>query len=225
MTRYFTDTQTMKPILFASLAALAVLAGCSAPDAPNEANFRAALEKQLEAHGDLCIGRHRWPVDVPDLPVAGTLRDGIQMPALEHAGLVAHTRAEMTLRHQNGETETVKALRYDLTDKGRGFVNAHPKTAAKGADTAEPDLCYGHVRVNKVTGWDTPKASGSGSDDKPAHATATVRYTYMLDPAPWASDAAVQGAFPVLARVVRGSGTMALTQQLVATSGGWQPMQ
>jgi hypothetical protein len=222
MTPYSIDTKTMKPILFATIAALAMLAGCSAPDAPNEANFRAALEKQLEAHGDLCIGRHSWPVDVPDLPVAGTLRDGIQMPALEHAGLVAHTSAEMTLRHQNGETETVKALRYDLTDKGRGFVNAHPGTAAKGTDTAEPDLCYGHVRVNKVTGWDTPKASGVG--DKAAHATTTVRYTYMLDPAPWASDAAVQGAFPVLARVVRGSGTMELTQQLVATSGGWQPM-
>lgn len=221
MTPYSIDTQTMKPILFASAAALALLAGCSAPDAPNEANFRAALEKQLDAHGDLCIGRHSWPVDVPDLPVAGQLRDGIQMPALEHAGLVAHTSAEMTLRHQNGETETVKALRYDLTDKGRGFVNAHPRTAAKGADTAEPDLCYGHVRVNKVTGWDMPKTGGG---DKPARATATVRYTYMLDPAPWASDAAVQGAFPVLARVVRGSGTMELTQQLVATGGGWQPL-
>ncbi len=66
MTRYSNDPQTMKPILFATVAVLALLAGCSAPDAPNEANFRAALEKQLEAHGDLCIGRHSWPVDVPD---------------------------------------------------------------------------------------------------------------------------------------------------------------
>ncbi len=77
--------------------------------------------------------------------------------------------------------------------------------------------------MNKVTGWDTPKTSGGG--DKAPRQTATVRYTYMLDPAPWASDAAVQGAFPVLARVVRGSGTMELTQQLVATGGGWQPMR
>ncbi|RZT42467.1 hypothetical protein [Cupriavidus agavae] len=196
---------------------IALLAGCGHPDAATEANFRAGLEQQLAAHGDLCIGRHEWPVDVPDLPVAAQMRDGIQMPALEHAGLVAHVPAEMTLKHQDGSSETVKALRYGLTDKGRSFVNAHPKTAAHGAGET-PDLCYGHVRLARVTGWDKPQAAR----DNAGRPVTTVRYTYTLDAAPWAGDARVQQAFPVLARVVKGSGTMELAQTMVATSGGWR---
>lgn len=196
------------------------LAGCNRPDTASEANFSAALDKHLQAHGDLCIGRHQWPVDVPDLPVAAQMRDGIQMPALEHAGLVSHTSAEMTLHHQDGSDERVKALRYDLTDKGRQYVNAAPHTAAHGADASQPDLCYGRVRLSKVTGWDTP----SKTDDQPARLTTVVRYTYTLEPAPWAADAAVQGAYPVLARVVKGSGKLELKQEMVATGGGWQPL-
>lgn len=111
----------MKPTLCAAMliSLMLALAGCKQPDAANETNFTAALEQHFDTHGDLCIGRHAWPVDVPDLPVAARLRDCIQMLALEHAGLVAHVNAEMKLRHQNGEEETVKALRYDLTGKGR----------------------------------------------------------------------------------------------------------
>lgn len=207
-------------ILFAPILMAVLLAGCNQPDAASEANFRTALDKHLEARGDLCIGRHSWPVDVPDLPIAGQLRDGIQMPALEHAGLVAHVNAEMTLRHQDGSSETVKALRYDLTRKGRQFVKAHPQTAAHGTDAAQPDLCYGHVRLAKVTGWDKPHKT----DNSPAQLATTVRYTYTIDAAPWAYDAAVQGAFPVLARVIKGNNSMMLTQAMVATGGGWQPL-
>ena len=213
----------MKPILTSIMLAAAatlLLAGCNTPDAANEANFRAALDKHLQSHGDLCIGRHKWPVDVPDLPVSAQLRDGIQMPALEHAGLVSHVQAEMTLHHQNGSDELVKALRYDLTEKGRQFVNANPRTAARMAEASQPDLCYGHVRLAKVIGWDKPH----NTDDKPARLTTTVRYTYTLEPAPWAKDAMVQGAFPVLARVMRGSGSLELKQQMVAAAGGWQPL-
>jgi hypothetical protein len=142
------------------------------------------------------------------------------MPALEHAGLVAHVNAEMKLHHQTGEDETVKALRYDLTDKGRQFVNAHPATAARGADASQPDLCYGHVRLGKISGWDKPRKS----DDQPARAITTVHYTYTLEPAPWARDPAVQGAFPMLAHVVKGSGKMELTQDMVVADGGWRPL-
>lgn len=220
-TRYV--NQVMKPILLTAALTAAtslLLAGCTRPDAATEANFSAALDKHLTAHGDLCIGRHQWPVDVPDLPVAAQMRDGIQMPALEHAGLVSHVGAEMTLHHQNGEDEKVRALRYDLTDKGRQFVNASPHTAAHGAGASQPDLCYGRVRLAKVTGWDTPQKSA----ETPVRLTTTVRYTYTLEPAPWAGDASVQGAFPVLARVVKGSGKLELKQAMVATGGGWEPL-
>ncbi|WP_152602760.1 hypothetical protein [Caballeronia sordidicola] len=212
----------MKPILSAPMLAtvMLALAGCDHPDAANEVNFRAALDKHLEAHGDLCIGRHIWPVDVPDVPVAGRLRDGIQMPALERAGLVAHVNAEMKLHHRDGTDETVKALRYNLTDKGRQFLNAQPRTAGRNSDAAQPDLCYGHVHLAKIAGWDKPHKS----EDSPEHLVATVRYTYTLEPAPWARDPAVQGAFPILARVVKGSGSTELTQVLVAGGDGWQPL-
>lgn len=210
----------MKPIVLTTLMAALTLAGCHRPDAANEANFSAALEKHLDAHGDLCIGRHTWPVDVPDVPDAGHLRDGIQMPALEHAGLVEHVDAGMKVRRRDGSEEVVKALRYDLSAKGKALFNAHPQTAARGADAAQPDLCYGHVRLAKIAGWDTPHKS----EDDPAHLVTTVRYTYTLDPASWARDAVVQGAFPVLAHVVKGSGSVELKQTLVATDDGWRPL-
>ncbi|CAG9226678.1 conserved hypothetical protein [Paraburkholderia tropica] len=212
----------MKTVFLTTMIAAATLAlgGCHSRDAANQANFSAALEQHFEAHGDLCIGRHSWPVDVPDVPAAGRLRDGIQMPALEHAGLVEHVDAEMKLHRRDGADETVKARRYDLTAKGKALFNAHPHTAARGADAAQPDLCYGHVRLAKVAGWDAPHKS----EDDPAHLVTTVRYTYTLDPAPWARDAAVQGAFPVLARVVNGSGSLELKQMLVAGDDGWHPL-
>jgi hypothetical protein len=212
----------MKPLFIITLIATATLAlgGCNRPGDANEANLSAALEKHFEAHGDLCIGRHSWPVDVPDVPAAGQLRDGIQMPALEHAGLVDHVDAEMKMPRRDGADETVKARRYELTAKGKALFNAHPHTAARGADAAQPDLCYGHVRLNKIAGWDAPHKS----EDDPAHLVTTVRYTYTLDPAPWARDTAVQGAFPVLARVVKGSGALELKQMLVAADDGWHPL-
>lgn len=206
----------------ASGALLALMLGGCQTNAANDTNFTAALQKHFEAHGDLCIGRHAWPVDVPDLPMASGLRDGIQMPALEHAGLVAHVPAEMTWPHRDGTSETVKALRYDLTDKGRTFVKAHPMTAARvpaagATSTTDSDVCYGTIRLGKVVDWEKPhKADGDAGKE-----ATTVRYTYMFDAAPWTADPLVQKAYPVLATVVKGSGSMVLSQDMVQTDSGW----
>jgi hypothetical protein len=202
--------------------ALALTLGGCQENAATQANFTTALQKHFEGHGDLCIGRHAWPVDVPDLPMASGLRDGIQMPALEHAGLVAHVSAEMTQPHRDGTSETVKALRYDLTDKGRAFVKAHPLTAARvpaagAASVADADVCYGTIKLEKVMDWTPPtKADGDA-----ARQTTVVRYTYTFDAAPWTADRVVQKAFPVLASVVHGSGSMVLSQDMVQTDSGW----
>ncbi|WP_420997803.1 hypothetical protein ACKI2N_020655 [Cupriavidus sp. 30B13] len=205
------------PALLACALPLALLAACQQAATPSERNFGAALSKHFETHGELCVGRHEWPVDVPDTPAATGLRDGIQMPALEQAGLVAHTAAEMTLHHQDGSSETVKARRYALTDKGRAYFHDKPQTSAATADAAKADLCYGKVTLARVLDWEPPR-SGQGT---PPHQVTTVRYTYVIDAAPWTREPAVQKAFPVLARVVNGSGTMPLTQTLTLTDAGW----
>lgn len=76
------------------------------------------------------------------------------------------------------------------------------------------------MRRGKIQSWDKPHRS----DDKPAREITTVHYTYTLEPAPWARDETVQHAFPILARVVKGSGSMELTQEMVVTDGGWKPL-
>ncbi|MGO4331072.1 hypothetical protein [Cupriavidus sp. M-11] len=196
---------------------LTLLAACQQASDPSERNFGAALQQYFEGHGELCIGRHLWPVDVPDTPAASGLRDGIQMPALERAGLVAHTPAEMTLHHQDGSSETVKARRYQLTDKGREYFREHPQVSTAQAGAAQADLCYGKISLARVLDWEPPRA---GEGARPRQTT-TVRYTYVIDAAPWTREPAVQQAFPVLARVVKGSGSMPLTQALTLTDAGW----
>lgn len=191
------------------------LAGCK-PAAPTTDTFTRVLQQHIDSHAELCIGRHAWPLDVPDVPERATLRDYVQMNALEHAGLVTHESGmTMTRDLHNGTSDTVPAWRYTLTDTGRTFFRAHPETA-NAHITGQPDLCYGKIHLQQVRKWTPIQRDADAQRD-----ITTVTYTYTIDAAPWTHDEAVQRAFPVLARVVNGSGKDELRQDMMDSPNGW----
>jgi hypothetical protein len=63
--------------------------------------------------------------------------------------------------------------------------------------------------------WNPPASAAPG-------AQTVVTYTYDIDPAPWAADAAVRRVFPAVDRVLRGAGNMELQQAMVLTRHGWE---
>lgn len=199
----------------ALLLGLLALTACK-PAAPTAETFASVLKQHIDSHSELCVGRHTWPIDVPDVAEKDTLRDYVQMNALEHAGLVAHETGFTTTRPlRAGASETVPALRYQLTDKGRQFFKEHPDTANAHA-SGEPDLCYGTVHLKEVKKWSPIQLDTDSKKN-----LTTVTYTYTIDAAPWTSDEAVQKAYPVVARVVNGSGKDELHQDMVQSDKGW----
>ncbi|WP_423199006.1 MULTISPECIES: hypothetical protein [unclassified Cupriavidus] len=206
----------LSPRPLALLPALLAVAACK-PAAPTADTFAAVMRQHIDSHAELCLGRHAWPLDVPDVPEKDTLRDYVQMAALEHAGIVAHDTGFQTERPlRAGGTETVPAWRYRLTEQGRKYFKARPDTANAHAE-GQPDLCYGTVHLQDIKRW-TPIQMDTDSRRN----LTTVTYTYTIDAAPWTHDPAVQKAFPVVARVVNGGGKDELRQDMVQTDNGWK---
>lgn len=188
--------------------ALAVLAGCG-PQQPeaNLQNLTAAMNAYLAKKGDLCLGKTRWPIDVPQREAGTRARNAVQMPVLEHLGLVSASAAKVKDAKEGEQPAEIAVTRYALTEEGRKYF--HPRET-------QGDFCAAHLALDKIVGWEARK------DEKDASAV-VVTYTYKIDAAPWTGDADVQKVFPMVDRVVRGAGTMQLKQNFKRTQTGWVP--
>jgi hypothetical protein len=189
------------------LAMLALLNACNHPSDTNEQALTAAMNDYLAKRGDLCLGKDRWPVDVPAREVGTRARNAVQMPVLEHAGLVSAAAAEV---EASGETPATTVTRYVLTDEGKKYFIAHEIPG----QAAHSDFCAARLSLDKIVGWEARKDVKDPSE-------VVVTYTYKVDAAPWTHDAEVQKAFPMVDRVVRGAGTMKLQQSFKHTEQGW----
>lgn len=190
-------------------AALAVLAGCG-PQQPeaNLQNLTAAMNAYLAKRGDLCLGKTRWPIDVPQREAGTRARNAVQMPVLEHVGLVSASTAKIQDTKEGEEPTEITVTRYTLTEEGKKYFHTRE---------TQGDFCAAHLTLDKVVGWEA-----HDKDGKDASAV-VVTYTYKIDAAPWTGDAGVQKAFPMVDRVVRGAGTMQLKQNFRRTGTGWAP--
>lgn len=199
-----------------SSAALCVLAlgACTSADAPSDAVFGTAVRGYLAQHGDLCLGKKRWPIDVTQHEIDVGGRNARQMPVLERLGLVNSAVAEVDVDDE-GTLHHMKVRRFDLTDAGHKYY----LTRASGSGTAavQGDFCAGHLSLDRVVGWKL-EPPGEGRAQR-----AVVSYTYTIDPAPWTADAEVQRVFPVVAGVVHGAGTAQLEESFLRTKDGWVP--
>jgi hypothetical protein len=202
------------PLAAVSVASLALLAGCG-PQQPeaNLQNLTVAMNAYLAKKGDLCLGKTQWPIDVPQREVGTRARNAVQMPVLEHAGLVSASAAKVEDAREGEQATEIAVTRYVLTEEGKKYVHTRE---------TQPDFCAARLTLDKVVGWEALKEDKDGKDAKTAPAV-VVTYTYKVDAAPWTGDADVQKAFPMVDRVVRGAGTMQLKQNFKRTEGGWEP--
>jgi hypothetical protein len=192
----------MKHTIFLS-AALALLAACSQqPDADLQ-SMTAAVNAYLAKKGDLCLGKDKWPIDVMPREAGAHARNAVQMPVLEHIGLVSSSQVKVEATE---ETPATTVTRYALTDEGRKYFLVR--------EASHGDFCAARLTLDKIVGWEVHK----GDKDQ---AEALVTYTYKIDAAPWTRDADVQKAFPMVDRVVRGAGAMELKESFQRTGSGW----
>ncbi|MFM9924991.1 hypothetical protein VLK31_18505 [Variovorax sp. H27-G14] len=198
----------------AGLAFLALLTGCG-PHQPeaNLQNLTAAMNAYLAKKGDLCLGKTQWPIDVPQREVGTRARNAVQMPVLEHVGLVSASTAQVEEAREGEQPASVTVTRYVLTEEGKKYLHTRE---------TQGDFCAAHLTLDKVVGWEARKDEHDAKDPKEASAV-VVTYTYKIDAAPWTGDADVQKAFPMVERVVRGAGTMQLKQNFKRTDSGWVP--
>ncbi len=210
---------TMRSPLSVAPCAMALalgLAACTGADAPSDAVFTAAMQNYLARHGDLCLAKSHWPIDVTQHEIDVGGRNARQMPVLERLGLVNSTVAEVDVDDE-GTLHHMKVRRFALTDAGRKYYVM--RETGNGGAAVQGDFCAAHLSLDRVVGWKlNPAAEG-----RPQRAV--VSYTYKIDPAPWTSDAEAQRVFPVVAGVVRGAGTAQLQESFRQTKDGWVPAE
>lgn len=201
------------PAAAALLCAAALLAGCQHEATVDPGALHAATELYLARHGDLCLGKPHWPIDVTQADARAHARDAVQMPVLQHLGLV---QAEDIALPATAEAPATAATRYTLTSEGQKYFIAR-KTATGAA--APADFCAAHLTLDRVVGW-APEPGHLAADGGPV----VVTYTYHVQPAPWAADADAQRVFPMVARVVQGAGSLQLRQAFTHGPEGWVPV-
>lgn len=186
------------------------LPGChyADPRIENRANFELALRAYLSAHGDMCLGKFDWPVDVSKRDMQAKSANSLQLPVMQKLGLVS-------VQQIDGQGQP--GMRYQLTDAGRKFYLRKPMQSPGPQGSTlhhDGDLCYGHMQLDQIIGWDRAQLV----DGRPQ---IVLTYTYRSDTAPWAKNAEVRQVFPVLARMVESAGTLQLRQSFRLNDDGW----
>ena len=201
-------------ILAILTAGISAVAACGHAAEPDRQSLRAALEKFLQARGDLCLGKFDWPIEVSERARRLGTRDALQMPVLEKMGLVSSKALE---KREEGVEKNVMVTRYELTEAGRKVYLARETTNA-GADgktiVHHGDFCAGKLSLDTLVGWDVPRTVGDQLET-------TVIYTYRIAAAEWARNPAVQKVFPMVGRIIKGEGKMQLVQRFTLTKDGW----
>jgi len=192
--------------------------GAAAPGvaAPDNAALASAMRNYLAEHGDFCVGKYDWPIDVSEGDAKAHTNNAVQMPVLEKMGLV---RAENgSARRLVGETEKEVAVkRYFLTAAGQKYyVKRSMASATSAGDKREHpgDFCAGKLSLDRVVEWEQPKLVAG-------HAETTVTYTYRIAPADWTRDPDARRVFPMVAQVVTGAGQLRLKQRVRQQDQNW----
>ena len=216
-------SESMKStILILALASAGVaVAAAQVPATPDMATATAAMTRYLADHGDFCLGKMDWPVDISAIDARAHGRDVLQMPVLESLGLVrSHPATAMRVEgpgvEEGAAPVPVAVTRYELTPLGERSMREREvvmTTPDGDKRVRRRDLCAAHLalaRVVAVAPGNTPR-------------TFVATYTYEASPSDWATSADFQRVFPLAARVLGGTGQMQLKQAFAWTDGGWKP--
>jgi len=215
-------SESMKStILTLVLASACVAVAAAQAPAPPDVATATAVTHYLADHGDFCLGKMDWPVDISALDARARGRDVLQMPVLESLGLV-HSHAATAMRVEGPGVEEgaapvpVAVTRYELTPLGERSTRER-EVVMTTPDGDKPvrrrDLCAAHLALAKVVAVTPGNAPG----------TFVATYTYDASPFDWATSADFQRVFPLAARVLGGTRQMQLKQAFAWTDGGWKP--
>ena len=182
--------------------------------APDPKTLQHELVKYLAKQGQLCLGKSEWPIDVSQQDFQENERDAVQLPVLEKLGLVTSKVAEtQRLGIDDNALHSVAVKRYELTKEGlKSYVDKDNIARGSGGGKAEhhKDLCAAKLTLDKVVRWE-PAEVGHG----------TVFYTYHVTAVPWMKSADAQKVFPMIDKIIKGEGTMQLSQRMVLSKEGW----
>jgi hypothetical protein len=208
--------KTKQLILMAGLMCISSVALSANSTEPNQTALTAALNKYLAQQGDFCLGKFDWPIDVSESDVEMKTRDAVQMPVLEKLGLVASS--DESVMGKAGDAEvSVSVKRYTLTGAGKKFYldKKISNTISGGKKIVHHgDFCAAKLSLKKLARWDKSEMSGE-------YRETTVYYTYKIAAAKWTHDPEIQEVFPMLARILKGEGTMQLQQRFRLTGESW----
>ena len=167
----------MKKITYAAsivgvIAALSLTA-CGDKTDVNEGNFKAALDQYFEKSGDLCLGILGFPQEVNTKHTEGDSH--LQLASLEKAGLLKSEDVIVSPAWSNKVKDPGK--RYTPTEAAQPYL----RETAYG-DGKKTDLCWGKMRVEKITKWNAPEFNRT-----------RVYFTYKIDDlADWAQNKEIQ---------------------------------
>ena len=179
---------------------------------PGKSAVTRAVQQYLGEHGDLCIGKFKWPRLVTAEDRQGHSNDAVQLPVLERLGLVESVEipaapAEPTRSY----SLTAKGRQYYL-EKKRTTLGVHGQPVENTAD-----FCVAHLTLDKVTKWTAP-------DQVHGQTETLVKYTYKIKAADWMTDSEARKVFPVVDRIIRGAGILEMTATLHQQDGKWVPV-
>jgi hypothetical protein len=179
---------------------------------PSQKELAQAVKAFLADHGDLCMAKYTWPRDVTPGDESADPNDAVQLPVLERLGVVKSVEI--------GAPPAEPTKRYSLTEKGQQYylkkkhtiIGAHDQPTERTAD-----FCVAHLTLDKVVKWSPPE---------PVHnqLETVVRYTYHVKAADWMSEPEAQKVFPIVARIIRGDGSLMMSATVALQDGKWVPV-
>jgi hypothetical protein len=195
-------------------ATLIALAGCGKPDpdAPTREAFEAGLRAFLaDGHDQICLGMYDWPIDLTEAEAGAHARHAVQLPVFEKLGLAKSTIVSVP---RSAENPDGAIKRFELTDEGRKYYKAHAYTS-RDKVTHQNDFCVARLSLAKVENWQVDSHDAQ-------HPSATVSYTYKIDPAPWLADDDARRVLPMVAKVIQGADAgLQMRQGFTRGDKGW----
>jgi hypothetical protein len=158
------------------LIALAVFAaGCSDPKAANEKNFKAAIQKSLDAEYPTCYVTANFPATIGGVDVGGNKAN---FKALVSAGLLSEKEEPHEVEGWGRNKQIVVQPTFYLTDEGKKFYKADGAKTIMGDATG--GFCFGKATVKEITEFTEPA-------DIMGMRASQVMFTYMVSDFPaWA---------------------------------------
>jgi hypothetical protein len=193
---------------------------------PSHQALSEAVTQYLKDHGDLCVGKPTWPRDLTAEQRQSNSNDAIQLPVLEHLGLVeskqipasvAGGAATVPAQSSQPAASTEAVTRYSLTAKGQQYF-LHKKRTVLGIHgqslEQDADLCVASLSLDKVVKWSPP-------EQVKGHLQTIAQYTYHIKSADWMDDQEARKVFPVAARIIHGQGNLLMSVPVQLQDGKW----